>query len=108
MPDITSCKFVVNDGDDPRRTFTFSCVQEGDQYKVNIETEGIVEPYGGTVSRRDPEYKILDHPDNRVKATGKLTLSSVPNDPRVIILFTGDLQTRATTSVENVVVASLG
>ena len=107
MPDITSCKFVVNDGGDSRRDFIFSSVQQGDSYLVTIENDGIA-PYSATVSRNAPSTEIPDHPGPRVKATGSLTLSFVPNDPRVIILFTGVLHTANPTSVNNVIVASLG
>jgi hypothetical protein len=106
MPDITSCKFVVSDGEGTR-AFTFSSVQQGDSYSVTIENDGIG-PYGASVSRNAPRAEIPDHSDARVKATGSLTLSFVPNDPRVIILFTGVLHTANPTSVGNVIIASLG
>jgi hypothetical protein len=98
-----------------KRPFLFSTIQQDDSYSVTIQSDGL-SPYGASVSRSAPNAEIRDQPGARVRATGTLRLSSRPNDPRVIILFTGVFHTREDPAslpdnqagVDNVIIASLG
>jgi hypothetical protein len=107
MPDMTSCKFDVTDGEGaPTRPFKFDTVQQGDQYTVTVTSDGIG-PYGVTLSTQKPTATLPPLDGARVKATGTMKLLfDKTNNPNVAIAFSGALVTAHPTWMTNVIIAT--
>jgi hypothetical protein len=104
---VTHCDFAVDDagGGAATRTFNFDTKLTGD-HKVEVQ---ITFPEGGSIpceldSYENPDREIPSY-DARVKPTGMLRL--VSSVDVLLVLFSGTLHTMHSTSMDNVVVASL-
>jgi hypothetical protein len=104
MPQLTHVQFQVNDGGDGTRLFDFDTTSQGSDYVVTISYPGSG-PSIINLSKNAPSVPIPPSAA-RVKPIGQMTLSW-DNDPAVLILFTGTLNTANSVSMTNACVAAL-